>query len=93
MLNIEIPKSLQPVIDLAGQVVIAMLAFVVIAAAAMTLNLITDVAEARHLGPSWLMFGMRGLEMFVYGLDLVCCVGVMIRDAVKFLRSLLDDQG
>ena len=82
--GVRVPRSVAIAMGLVIQIVVAVVLFVAIGAAAVLLNLATNACEAAHLAPTWAIFGMRGLEMLLWAIDVTCCVLLIVREALDF---------
>jgi hypothetical protein len=86
------PRRLQQMLSLVIQIVVAVVLFLAIGAAAVLLNLATDFCDDRQFAPPWVIFGMRGLETLIWMVDVVCAVLFVLREAVDFCYPLIQSR-
>lgn len=84
------PRRLMSVFSLVIQVVVGVILFLVIGAAAVVLNVATTLCESHKFAPDWVIMGMRALEILIWTIDVVCSVLFMLREAYDFCRSILE---
>lgn len=76
-------------LSLVIQIVLAVVLFLAIGAAAVLLNLAIDYCDRRHFAPPWVIFGMRALETLIWMVDVVCAVLFVLREAFDFCYPLI----
>ena len=84
----RVPASLGAAFALVIQIVVAVILFLAIGAAAVALNVATDFCETQKLAPPWIVFGMRALEVLLWMVDVVCCVTLILREAYDFCLTI-----
>ena len=83
------PSSVASALALVIQIFVAVVLFVAIGAAAVTLNVLIGFCDAHKLAPEWVLFGMRALEMLLWAADAVCCAFLVVREAWVFCATVL----
>ena len=81
---IRTSRTTAAVVALVIHVLVGVLLFSIITAAAVFLNWVTGICEANHLAPAWLIKGMLGIEMFLWAADVVCFALLILVEVWKF---------
>ncbi|NPD69326.1 hypothetical protein HN018_22770 (plasmid) [Lichenicola cladoniae] len=80
--------ELPVVIRFAVQVITGTLAFGLVAGAALLLSQFVDFIETRHVSP-YVVTGLRGVELLIFGADMLVMTIFVVVEALDLSRSLL----
>lgn len=78
------PPSIGAAFALVIQIIVAIVLFSIISAAAVFLNWITALCEGGSLAPQWVIWGMRGLEFVLWAADVLCFLLLIVVEVKKF---------
>ena len=84
----SLPKSLKIILIFVIKVVVAVIAFLTIGAAAIALNLFIVFAQARNLLPVYILYGMTALEYAIFVTDVVGFGYFLLVEAIRFMREV-----
>jgi len=83
-LGLRVPRALAAAFALVIQIIVAGVLFLAIGAVAVLLNLATNLCETHMWAPVWAISGMRSLEVFLWAVDAICTVLLIVREALDF---------
>jgi hypothetical protein len=82
--GIRVSPSIGAAIALVIHIIVAVVLFLLIGAAAVLLSVATTWCEERNLTQPWVVQGMNALEMFLWATDALCLVLFVVSEAIRF---------
>jgi hypothetical protein len=89
-LTIKVPPTVAAAFAFAIQVIVGVLLFGAVTLAAVTVHWLIGLCEAHHLLPPTVDLGMHGLELFLWGADVVCFALFVAVEVWRFFVRMWD---
>jgi hypothetical protein len=89
--GVTFSPSIRAAAALTIQMVVGIFLFGVLAIAGVLLNLAIKFCQHGELAPQWAIYGMYGLEMFLWGADALCLVLFVLKEVGDFCVKLTSD--
>ena len=84
--KLPIPISIKHVLRFVLHTIVGILLFAVVGAGAMVLSYLTGVLENAVL-PSYIVYGVQGLEFFLFSADFICLAAFITKESIIFVRE------